>query len=140
MDKRDVLFICTGNSVRSQMAEAFLRHHGSDYFNAYSAGSSPLHIYPLTRKVMEEIGISLDGHYSKSLDEFKDKKFDYVIVLCEVAALSCPTFPGKYEKVNWFIDDPIRVIGSEEKRLTAFRTTRDIIKQKVVDFISERAK
>ncbi len=138
MEKLNVLFICTGNSVRSQMAEALLRNIGEDKFNVYSAGTNPAGVHKNTITVMNEIGLSMDAHVSKHLDKFKDKEFDYVILLCEVAALSCPTFPGKSERLNWFIDDPIRVFGDEEKRLMAFRITRNILKKKIIDFIKEK--
>jgi len=121
MDKKSVLFICTGNSVRSQMAEALLRHFGGQQFEVFSAGFTPAGIHRYTKQVLGEIGINTDSQYSKHVDEYRTRPFDYVIVLCEVAALSCPTFPGNAERINWFIDDPIRVIGSDERRLVALR-------------------
>jgi len=139
MEKENVLFVCTGNSVRSQMAEALLRNLGRDKFNVFSAGTTPAGVHKHTITVMNEIGISMDGHWSKNLNEYKDKEFDYVIPLCEVAALSCPVFPGKNERLNWFMEDPIRVLGDEERRLMAFRITRNILKKKVLDFIKEKS-
>jgi len=138
MKKLNVLFVCTGNSVRSQMAEALLRNFGGDKFNVFSAGTNPAGVHINTIKVMNEIGISMDGHRSKHLEEFKDKDLDYVIPLCEVAALSCTIFQGNGKILNWFIDDPIRVLGGEERRLMAFRITRNILKKKVLDFIKEQ--
>lgn len=138
MEKENVLFICTGNSVRSQMAEAFLRHLGKDYFNSYSAGSNPCYVHPMTIKVMEEVSISMQEHRSKHFDEYIGKAFDYVITLCEVAAISCPEFPGTKEKINWFTEDPIRIIGDNERKLMAFQITRNIIRQKVTEFIKEK--
>ena len=134
-DKKRVLFICTGNSVRSQMAEALLKSLGGDRFEVYSAGTNPAGVHHLTKQVMAEIGISMDGHYSQHISEYADTQFDYVIPLCEVAALSCPDFPGEYERINWYIDDPIRVFGDDQRKLTAFRITRNILKKKVEDFI-----
>jgi arsenate reductase len=138
MDKKTVLFICTGNSVRSQMAEALLRHFGGDQFEVFSAGFTPAGIHRYTKQVLNEIGINIDQQYSKHVDEYRARSFDYVIVLCEVAALSCPTFPGNAERINWFMDDPIRVMGSDERRLMAFKITRNMIKDRVMKFIREK--
>ncbi len=135
MSKKSVLFVCTGNSVRSQMAEALLRHYGGDQFEVFSAGTTPAGVHRLTKQVLGEIGIDIDSQYSKHIDTFKDKSFDYVIFLCEVAALSCPNFPGNYERINWFIDDPIRVIGNDERRLLAFQWTRNMLKTRILEFI-----
>ncbi|MBU0710904.1 arsenate reductase ArsC [bacterium] len=137
--KKRVLFICTGNSVRSQMAEALLKSLGSDKFEVYSAGITPAGVHRLTKQVMGEVGISMDGHHSQHVSEYETTLFDYVIPLCEVAALSCPEFPGEHQRINWYIDDPIRVLGGDERKLTAFRITRNILKKKVLAFIQEAA-
>ncbi|MFH1214831.1 MAG: arsenate reductase ArsC [Candidatus Neomarinimicrobiota bacterium] len=138
MEKKSVLFICTGNSVRSQMAEALLRRFGGEEFEVFSAGFTPAGIHRLTKQVLSEIGINVDNQYSKHVDEYRNRSFDYVIILCEVAALGCPTFPGQSEKINWFIDDPIRVVGGEERRLMAFQFTRNLLKERVMRFIKEK--
>jgi len=135
--KKKVLFICTGNSVRSQMAEALLKAHAGEIFDIHSAGITPAGVHHLTKKVMAEIGISMEGHQSIHVNEYADTEFDYVIPLCEVAALSCPDFPGEFKRINWYIDDPIRIFGDEERKLMAFQITRNILKQKVETFISE---
>ncbi|MCK4641336.1 MAG: arsenate reductase ArsC [Candidatus Marinimicrobia bacterium] len=135
--KKKVLFICTGNSVRSQMAEALLKAHAGDIFDVHSAGITPAGVHRLTKQVMAEIGISMEGHHSIHVNEYADTEFDYVIPLCEVAVLSCPDFPGESKRINWYIDDPIRILGDEERKLMAFRITRNILKQKVKTFISE---
>ncbi|MDO9548299.1 MAG: arsenate reductase ArsC [Candidatus Marinimicrobia bacterium] len=135
--KKRVLFICTGNSVRSQMAEALLKSLGSDRFEVFSAGITPAGVHRLTKQVMGEVGISMDGHHSQHVSEYENTLFDYVIPLCEVAALSCPEFPGEHQRINWYIDDPIRVLGGDERKLTAFRITRNILKKKVLAFIQE---
>lgn len=137
-NKTRVLFVCTGNSVRSQMAESIMRNLAGNEVAAYSAGITPAGIHPLTKQVLAEIGISTEGQYSKHIDELADETFDYVILLCEVAALSCPDFPGDVEKLNWYIDDPIRIIGDEERKLMAFRITRNILKRKIQDFMKEK--
>jgi len=138
--RKKVLFVCTGNSVRSQMAEALLRAYGGDKFEAYSAGTTPAGIHTLTKQVLAEMNITTEGQHSKHIDKLADTKFDYVIPLCEVAALSCVNISGKHERLNWYIDDPIRVLGDDERKLMAFRITRNILKQKVLKFIEENSK
>lgn len=138
MKKESVLFICTGNSVRSQMAEALLRHFGGEWFEAHSAGTNPIGLHHYARQVLEEIGIPAEGQESKHIDVYLNTPFDYVIRLCEVAAINCPNFPGKNKHINWYMDDPIRVIGDEERRLTAFRITRNILKDRILKFIQEK--
>lgn len=133
--KKRILFICTGNSVRSQMAEALLKSLGSEKFEVYSAGITPAGVHRMTKQVMAEIGISMEGHHSQHVSEYENTSFDYVIPLCEVAALSCPEFPGNHERLNWYIDDPIRVFGGDERKLMAFRITRNILKKKIEEFI-----
>ncbi|MFA4838297.1 MAG: arsenate reductase ArsC [Candidatus Neomarinimicrobiota bacterium] len=139
MKKTPVLFICTGNSVRSQMAESLMRQFGGEWFEPHSAGTNPAGLHRYTRQVLSEIGISTEGQESKHLDVYQNTEFDYVIPLCEVAAISCPNFPGKNRRINWYIDDPIRVIGSEERRVIAFRITRNILKDKILRFIREKS-
>jgi len=135
MEKKNVLFVCTGNSVRSQMAEAFLKEHGGDKFNAFSAGVTPAGVNRIAKEVMYEEGISMEGQRSKHLQSMADKEFDYVIPLCEVAVLSIPKFPGEHKQLTWYMDDPIRVIGDDDRKLFAFRFTRDLIKRRVLKFI-----
>ncbi|MBO8131350.1 MAG: arsenate reductase ArsC [Candidatus Marinimicrobia bacterium] len=137
MGKLKVLFICTGNSVRSQMAEALIKKMAGDKFEAYSAGISPAYVHPFTIQVMKEIGISMDGHRSKHISEVENIEFDYVINLCEVAAMSCSNLKGKVNTLSWFIEDPIRILGDDERKLNAFRITRDILKNKISKFIKE---
>jgi arsenate reductase len=138
--RKKVLFVCTGNSVRSQMAEALLRTYGGDKFEVFSAGTTPAGIHALTKHVLAEMNVTTEGQYSKHIDEFADINFDYVIPLCEVAALSCVNITGDHERINWYIDDPIRVLGDDERKLMAFRITRNILKQKVLKFIEENGK
>ncbi len=138
MEKEKVLFICTGNSVRSQMAEAILRDLGDKYYEIYSAGIKPAGVHRLTTQVMIEEGISLDDHFSKHVNDYKDKKFDYIIPLCEVAVLSLPKFAGNPKQLNWLIDDPIRVFGPDEVRIKAFRFTRNLLKDKITNFVKEQ--
>jgi arsenate reductase len=139
MRKTKVLFLCTGNSARSQMAEAFLRKYGSDRFEAYSAGLEPKSIHPYTIQVMEESGLSLDGHYSKPLTEYMGKlHFGYLITVCADADARCPSvFPGLGQRLHWGFEDPATFVGSEEKTLAKFREVRDQIDERVREWLAE---
>ena len=138
MDKAKVLFVCTGNSARSQMAEAFLRKYAGDEFEVYSAGIRPLGIAPYTIRVMEEVGISLEGHYSKHVDEYVGKiDFDYLITVCAYAAEQCPVFPGVGKRIHWDFEDPVTQIGAEEEKLQKFREVRDKIDKRIKEWLSE---
>ena len=130
-----VLFLCTGNSARSQMAEGFLRHMAGDRFEVYSAGIKPVGINPLAIKIMAEAGIDISKHRSKSVIEFIDQNFDYVVTVCGNAQKTCPVFPGKHEKIHWDLEDPAAAEGSEEDKLKVFRKIRNDIKNNVLVFI-----
>ena len=134
-----VLFLCTGNSCRSQMSEGFLRHMAGDKFEVFSAGVKPTTVNPLAIKVMAEAGIDISSHRSKSAKEFIGQKFDYVITVCNNANQTCPIFPGKYEKVHWDLEDPAGAVGSEEERLIIFRRIRDQIKNNISGFLSAKS-
>lgn len=135
MNKKKVLFLCTGNSCRSQMAEGILKHFAGGSFEAASAGVAPAtRVHPLAIQVMAEIGIDISRQKTKSVDQFFNQKFDYVITLCDAAKQSCPIFPGKYQQIHWDIEDPVFAEGTEEEKLTAFRKSRDSIKEKILDF------
>lgn len=140
MKKRPrVLFLCTHNSARSQMAEAFLRKYGHDAFEAHSAGLEPTEIHPLTRQVMDEIGIDLlaQGHRSKGLDEYFVKlHVGYLITVCNNAEANCPTLPGVSVREYWGFDDPATHEGTAEERLNKFREIRDQIEARVQAFIA----
>jgi len=135
MTKKKVLFLCTGNSARSQMAEGFLRHMAGDKFEVFSAGIKPTQINPLAIKVMAEAGVDISKHRSKSAMEFIGENFDYVITVCDNAKQTCPVFPGNYEKVHWDLEDPAIAQGAEEEKLEIFRKTRDKIKEFILDFL-----
>jgi arsenate reductase len=135
MNKKRVLFLCTGNSCRSQMAEGFLRHMAGDKFEVFSAGVKPTQVNPLAIKVMVEVGIDISKHKSKSAMEFIGQQFDYVITVCDNAKQTCPVFPGKYDKIHWDLEDPAEAQGSEEERLAFFRRIRDEIKNNILAFI-----
>lgn len=116
-----VLFLCTGNSARSQMAEALLRTYGGTDFEVASAGTDPKGLNPLTIEVMAEAGIDVSKQQSKSLDRFLDQSFDYVITVCDRARDNCPTFPGDNERIHWGFDDPAAAIGNSAQQLAVFR-------------------
>ena len=128
MDQTRVLFLCTGNSARSQMAEAFLRRLGGDAFEAFSAGLNPSVINPLTYQVMEEVGYDLEGQRSKSLEEYLGQEsFAFLITVCDHADQNCPTFPGGGVRLHWSFEDPAAFKGTQEAKLQKFREVRDLI-------------
>ena len=133
MDKVKVLFLCTANSARSQMAEAFLRRLGGQAYDAYSAGLEPGGINPYTRQVMQEVGLDLAGHTSKGVEVYLGKQhFGYLITVCANAEARCPTtFPGVGQRLHWSFDDPAATTGSEADKLAKFRAVRDQIAERV---------
>jgi arsenate reductase len=133
--KPKVLFLCTGNSARSQMAEAFLRKYAGDRFEVFSAGLEPSVINPLTIQVMEETGVDMTGHFAKGLDTFLGKvHFAYLITVCSKAEEKCPIFPGMGQRLHWPFDDPAAFQGSQAEKLAKFRQVRDEIEEKVKEF------
>jgi arsenate reductase len=139
MSQTRVLFLCTGNSARSQMAESFLRKYANDRFEAHSAGLEPKGIHPFTVKVMEEASVDMSGQTSKGFDAYLGKMlFQYLITLCDDAEKNCPTtWPGISNRLHWSFDDPAALIGSEEEKLAKFRQVRDQIEKKIKAWISE---
>ncbi|MEO7143745.1 MAG: arsenate reductase ArsC [Bryobacteraceae bacterium] len=135
---RRVLILCTGNSARSQMAEGLLRDAAGDRFEVFSAGAKPSHVRPEAVTVMNETGIDISGHRSKSVDEFAGQEFDYVITVCGNANQLCPVFPGRSQREHWPFDDPAAVRGSEDERLAAFRKTRDLMRTRIRQFVAEQ--
>jgi arsenate reductase len=126
--KKRILILCTGNSARSQMAEGLLRHDAGDRFEVESAGTKPGRVRSEAIAVMKEIGIDLTGHRSKSVDEFADQTFDYVLTVCDSAKESCPIFPGHGNRIHHSFDDPAAFEGTEAERLAEFRRVRDEIR------------
>lgn len=133
-----VLFLCTGNSARSQMAEGLLRSLGRSDFEAYSAGTHPQTLHPLAVQVMRESGIDITGQQSKSLDRFRGQSFDYIITVCDRARDHCPTFPGDNQRIHWGFADPTAVTGSEAERVAAFRRTRTEIAERLRLWVTVR--
>lgn len=126
-----VLFLCTHNSARSQMAEGLLRSLGGPDVMAFSAGAEATLVRPEAIGVMREIGIDISGHESKSLDRYVDNSFDEVITVCDAANDACPVFPAARSRRHWSIADPARVLGSEAERLAAFRRVRDELARRI---------
>jgi len=134
MSKERLLVLCTGNSARSQMAEGLFRRALGDRFEIVSAGTKPTRLRPEAVAVMAEIGIDISGHRSKSVDEFAGQQFRCVITVCDNARETCPVFPGQAERIHWSFDDPAAAAGDEGQRLSAFRTVRDRIAERVEAF------
>ena len=138
MKKPRVLFLCTGNSARSQMAEAFLRKQAGDRFEVYSAGLEPQEINPYTLRVMQESGVDMSGQRAKSLNEYIGKlHFGYLITVCSNAEEKCPIFPGMGMRLHWPFEDPAAFEGTDEGRLEKFRQVRDQIEAKVTAWLEE---
>lgn len=138
MNKTRVLFLCTGNSARSQMAEAFMRKYASDRFEVHSAGLEPKGLNPYTIQVMEEAGIDMSAHRSKDLGQYLGKlHFGYLVTVCGHADANCPVFPGLGQRLHWPFDDPAAVEGSPEEKLAKFRQVRDQIEARILIWLEE---
>jgi len=135
-----VLFLCTGNSARSQMAEAFLRKYGGEQFEAYSAGLEPKRLNPFTIKVMQEVGIDVSGQRSKGTGEYLGIiLFQYLITVCDDAEKNCPsTWPGISNREYWSFQDPAVVDGSDDEKLAKFREVRDQIEARIKSWLINR--
>jgi len=132
-EKKRILFICTHNSARSQMAEGFIRHFYNDRYDASSGGTEPSGINPYAIKVMEEVGIDISSHESKSVKQFLDEKFDYVVTVCDQASEACPFFPGAKNTMHRGFQNPSPAKGTEKEIMEVFRGVRDVI----MDWIEE---
>ena len=133
-----VLFLCTHNSSRSQMAEGLLRARGGTRYQVFSAGTHPRAVHPLAIQAMAEIGIDISpaaGHRAKSMDEFVGQPMDLVVTVCDEAAEECPFFPGARRQEHWSFPDPSAAIGTEEERLAVFRSVRDAIAARIEAFL-----
>jgi arsenate reductase len=138
MNKKQVLVLCTGNSCRSQMAEALINHDLGETWHAYSAGTAPSgYVHPLAIEAMAELGIDLSGHRSKSTDEFRGAPLDVVITVCDDAAENCPVWLGAGQKVHIGFPDPARATGSPAEVMAVFRQVREDIRRRVIDYLRE---
>jgi arsenate reductase len=133
---KQVLILCTGNSARSQMAEGLLRDLGGGDFEAASAGVEPSFVRAEAVAVMNEIGIDISTQRSKSVDEFLNQEFDYVITVCDNANARCPVFPGKAQRIHWSIEDPAPAKGNDEMRLASFRKARAELQVRLAEFVA----
>lgn len=130
-----VLFVCTGNSARSVMAEALVRHKGGDAFEVHSAGTDPKGVNPLTLKVLAEAGIDASWARSKSVTEYLGQQFDYVVTVCDDARQVCPVFPGVHESLHWGYEDPAEATGTEAERLAVFRRVFVQLGERISQFV-----
>ena len=136
MTKKKILFLCTGNSCRSQMAEGLVNHYLGDEWHAYSAGTRPAgYVHPLAVGVMSELGIDISRQRSKSADEFRDKTLDMVVTVCDDAAENCPLWLGQGRQVHIGFEDPAQATGSEEEQKAVFRRVRDEIRRALYDHL-----
>ena len=131
-----VLFVCTGNSARSIMAEALLRQKGGDRFEVASAGTEPKGLNPLTLQVLADVGIDASWARSKSVAEFAGQTFDYVITVCDQARQTCPVFPGVHESLHWGYEDPAAAEGTHEQRIAAFRRVFTQLGERIARFVT----
>jgi arsenate reductase len=130
-----VFFVCTGNSARSLIAEGLLRHKGGSDFEVESAGTHPRGVNPFTLRVMADAGIDMSQARSKSVTEFLDQEFDYVITVCDQAREACPVFSGSHETLHWGYADPAEVEGTGEEKLRAFRRTMIAMSERIDQFV-----
>ncbi len=135
-----VLFVCTGNSARSVMAEALLRRHGGERFEVHSAGTEPKGVNPLTIRVLADAGIDASWARSKSVAEFVGQSFDYVVTVCDQARQVCPVFPGVSESLHWGYEDPATAEGTETERLAVFRRVFVAMGERIAQFAAITAR
>ncbi len=134
--KRRVLFLCTHNAARSQIAEGWLRRLAGDRYDVASAGTEKTRVHPLAIAAMKEAGIDISAHASKTMDGLLDQPWDYIITVCDSANEKCPFFPARTTRLHWSLPDPSQATGSPEEQLTAFRRVRDDIKRRIVDWMT----
>ena len=133
-----ILFVCVENSCRSQMAEGWLRAIAGAHFEVASAGTEATRVHPLAIRAMEEVGIDLRGHSSKTIDAFLGERWDYVITVCDNANERCPLFPGETTRIHWSFDDPSQATGTDEDKLEKFRRVRDEILTRLRQWLADR--
>ncbi|HKG57871.1 MAG TPA: arsenate reductase ArsC [Candidatus Limnocylindrales bacterium] len=136
---RRVLFVCTHNSARSQMAEGLLRHLAGGRYEAFSAGTEATPVRPEAIEVMRELGVDISGQTSKTLDGYREQPFDLVITVCDRAREACPVFPGAKATDHWSFDDPADAHGTEDERLAVFRRVRDEIAARIEALVEAEA-
>jgi len=137
VNRKKVLFICTGNSCRSQMAEGLLRDIAGDQFEVFSAGSHPSRLHPASTIVMAELGINVSEQIAESINKYLNRNIDIVISVCDNALENCPVFPENVKKIHWSIDDPFHGWGTEPSDLIPYRETRDILNNHIHSFVNK---
>ncbi len=135
--KKKVLFLCTGNSCRSQIGEGLLRHLAGDKYDVYSAGVEPSRVHPMSILVMKELQIDISKQTSDDVNDYLNSGIDIVISVCDSAAQSCPSFPGNVRRIHWSIKDPFHGWDVDESKLPDYRRTRDDLKARIEAFLSE---
>ena len=136
--KEKIIFICTGNACRSQIAEVVIRKLAADKFDVFSAGSHPSLVHPMSIKVMKEIGIDITSHTSDPISKFLSKNINIVVTVCDNADKVCPVFPGKVERIHWSIKDPFKGWNSHPDDLVNFRKTREDLTARIKNLIKSR--
>ena len=132
---KKIIFVCTGNSCRSQMAHGLFRKMCGGKFEVFSAGSHPSRVHPAAIKVMDEVEIDISHHTSDNIKIYRDKNIDIVVTVCDNADKECPVFPGKTQRIHWSIADPFIKWSYDENDLNVFRTTREVLKEKISDLL-----
>jgi len=135
MGRLRVLFICTHNSARSQMAEGWLRHRYGDRFEAFSAGTEATYVRPLAIRAMNELGVDISDQASKTLGHYAREPWDYVITVCDQANQACPAFPGGKRRLHWSLSDPSSATGTEAQQLAVYRQVRDDIRRRIDELV-----
>ena len=137
LTKKKIIFICTGNACRSQIAHGLLENMARDKFEVFSAGSHPSRVHTMSIKIMEEIGIDISHHTSDFIDDYLKTGIEIVITVCDNANDICPIFPGNVERIHWSIADPFEGWEFDESQIQAFRDTREEIKQRIIEFLND---
>ena len=138
LTKKKIIFVCTGNACRSQIAHGLLENMAGDKFEVFSAGSHPSQVHPMSLKIMEEIGIDISHHTSDFIDDYLKTGIEIVITVCDNANEICPIFPGNVERIHWSIDDPFKGWDYDENHIQSFRNIREEIKQRIIEFLQNR--
>ena len=138
LTKKKIIFICTGNACRSQIAHGLLESMAGDKFEVFSAGSHPSQVHTMSIKIMKEIGIDISHHTSDFIDDYLNAGIEIVITVCNNANEICPVFPGNAEKLHWSIKDPFKGWDFDETQIQSFRDTRKEIKQRIIKFLQNR--
>ena len=136
LTKKKIIFICTGNACRSQIAHGLLESMAGDKFEVFSAGSHPSEVHTMSAKIMKEIGIDISHHTSDFIDDYLNAGIEIVITVCNNANEICPVFPGNAEKLHWSIKDPFKGWDFDETQIQSFRDTREEIKQRIIKFLN----